>query len=263
MAAASKQAIEALAQSGQPFRQMGSSTTPPDDIAFGRAFHPPATPSGSVLSSDHTMSTISGLSEPLSSGLMGSGLEGRPGVFMNMSLKSSTNSGPGANSSLRMSNLSSFGGARRGDGNRASSDLSMDLSGLSAVGNSLRMANGGSLSRSLSFPDIKSIIEGDNWNAILEAGEQPLEAVAGHTINSGSGASSSGRHSLSSGSGGRSGPRNSSIMSIGGLSMDLQSNASSTQWLQAAGLSNPPIPDDHTFMSGMSTNLDALDLASY
>lgn len=56
--------------------------------------------------------------------------------------------------------------------------------------------------------------------------------------------------------------RMSSGMSIGSI-MDVQSNASSGQWFQAA-VGNLPLPDDKSFMSSamMSTDLDALDLAS-
>merc|ERR1712188_24069 len=100
---------------------------------------------------------------------------------------------------------------------------------------------GGSLTRSNSFPDRSSVVEGDNWSP----GDNLLDDPALKP------------------SGGRIGPRNSSGMSIGSL-MDVQSNASSTQWLTAAGLSGPPMPDDKSYMSSamMSADLDALDLAS-
>ncbi|KAL3925634.1 MAG: hypothetical protein SGILL_000285, partial [Bacillariaceae sp.] len=249
MKSASKQAMAALSQPG-PVASSGAGL--PDDIAFGRYFHPPEAPQ-TVLSSDNTMSTISGLSENLSSNMSGGGF--RPSALMNMSLKSSGV----VNDSLRLSNIQGFGrSGGRGNGNRDSAGMS----GLSALsgGNSLR--GDGSLARSYSFNDMSSIMEGDNWKAIMEAGDEMLDEAGVKSILSGSSA----KHSLgSAGSIGKGssllGPRGSSAMSIGGMSMDLASNASSTQWLAAAGLGGPP-GDDRTTMSGMSADLDALDLAS-
>ena len=98
----------------------------------------------------------------------------------------------------------------------------------------------------------------------MEADDELIDETAANTILSGY--SGAGKHSLasSSGRGSRGGvPRYSTAMSIGGLSMDLQSNASSTQWLAAAGLTNPNVPDDMTLASRMSAEIDALDLASF
>jgi hypothetical protein len=239
VASVSKHAMEAL----HPPRQESHYERPPDDIAFGRTFHPPVDPT--ILSSDNTMSTISGLSEPLSSNMGGSGLGMGGGrgsglmAFDNMSFKSSNLSGQ----SMRLSNLGMRGGSRHFDPTTAS-----------GFNGSMRSANG-SLTRSLSFPEMSSFVEGDNWRSIMEADDEFLDEAAAKSILSG------GSSVLGYGPGGR-GPRNSSGMSISGLSMDLASNASSMQWLAAAGLSNPPLPDDRTFASGMSTELDALDLAS-
>jgi hypothetical protein len=233
---ASKQAMAALSQAGPTVR---SSALPPDDIAFGRPFHPPET--HTVLSSDNTMSTISGLSENLSSNMSGGGF--RPSALMNMSIRSS---GVANRDSLQVSNLQGFARASGGRGhNSGGNEQSMGFSGL----------NGISLQRSLS---LGSIMEGENWKAIMEAGDEILDEAAVKSILSGSSA----KHSLNSGV--RFGHRDSSAMSIGGLSMDLASNASSTQWLAAAGLGGLPhnMGDDHTAMSVMSANLDALDLAS-
>jgi len=100
------------------------------------------------------------------------------------------------------------------------------------------------------------VVEGDNWKSIME-GEEDLLAAETALKNVGGGGS-------------RIGARNSSAMSIGSL-MDVQSNASSTQWLAAAGLNYPTsqMPDDRSFMDKsfmssamMSADLDALDLAS-
>jgi hypothetical protein len=99
----------------------------------------------------------------------------------------------------------------------------------------------------MSFNDMNSVAEGDAWKAILEADDSLIDEAAAKSILSGNS--------------GRAGQRNSSGMSIGGMSMDLASTASSTQWLAAAGLGGSLV-DDKTIMSGMSNELDALDLAS-
>ena len=70
--AVSRQAMEVLSQS-QPFGQHQPNNLPPEDIAFGRTFHPPAV---TVMSSDNTMSTISAMSDPVSSGIGGPGVGG-------------------------------------------------------------------------------------------------------------------------------------------------------------------------------------------
>lgn len=232
---------------------------PPDDIAFGRHFHPPDAPQ-SVLSSANTMSTISGLSENLSSNLSG-GNDFRPNVLMNMSLKSSGV----ATNSLRLSSLGLRNSTSPNNKNHDSNESSMRLSAISSIRGGF---NGDSLPRSFSYNDMESIVDGDNWKAIMEAEDNMIDQTAAKSILPG-------KHLLSSGHSinrmpGMSGPTlHSSDMSIGGLSMDLQSNASSTQWLQAAGLGGPPPPlahqhmaDDRTCMSNMSAELDALDLAS-
>jgi hypothetical protein len=231
VASVSKQAMEALSQAGPTpaARHQNYFERPPDDIAFGRHFHPPQ--AGTVLSSDNTMSTISGISDPLSSGLLGSAPgDLKASALMGMSLKSSTSRDP----SMRLSSLSNLG----------IRPSALGFSGLSSA----RSANGNnSLSRSMSFNDMNSVAEGDAWKAILEADDSLIDEAAAKSILSGNS--------------GRAGQRNSSGMSIGGMSMDLASTASSTQWLAAAGLGGSLV-DDKTIMSGMSNELDALDLAS-
>lgn len=243
VASVSKHAMEALL----PTRQQESpDERPPDDIAFGRPFHPPEAPT--VLSSDNTMSTISGLSEQLSSNMAGSGLgySGGRGSGLNgldnMSLKLSNVSGQ---NSLRMSTLGTRGTSRQ-----------YDPTTMSGFNGSMRSANG-SLTRSFSFPDMSSLIEGDSWRAIMEADSELLDEAATKSILSSESAG------LGQGSTNRGGPRNSSAMSISGFSMDLASNASSTQWLAAAGLGNSSVQDDRTTLSGMSADLYALDLAKH
>jgi len=215
---ASRRAMEALSQAGPTAsqqQQYAPYARGQDYEAFGMAFHDP---NGQRMSDDNTVSTISGLSEPFSS-TIGSGM-GTSSNLMNMSLKSNFS----LTNSLRQSS--------RGTNN------SMAMSGFGLSG-SIKSGFGGSLTRSNSFPDMGSIVEGsDNWkyegqlnNNLDEIGEKP-----------------------------KIGHRNSSGMSISSL-MDLQSTASSTQWLAAAGLS---YQDDKSYLSSanMSTDLDALDLAS-
>jgi len=102
---------------------------------------------------------------------------------------------------------------------------------------------GGSLTRSNSFPDLNN----DSFRFDREGNE--FGDDNGFLIGTGN------RQHTSSG------------MSIGSI-MDVQSNASSGQWFQAA-LGNLPAPDDKSLVSSgmmstamMSADLDALDLAS-
>jgi len=196
---------------------------------------------------DNTVSTISGLSEPISSNMMGSGI-GNSSNLMNMSLKSNFS----LNNNLRLNNMKGMTTSNSNNNNKQLYEH-VGLSGTGLSG-SIKSGFGGSLTRSNSFPDMNSVVEGENWKSIMEADDNLLDEAA---LKSSGGIS-------------RIGARNSSAMSIGSL-MDIQSNASSTQWLAAAGLNYPTsqMPDDKSlmdksFMSSamMSTDLDALDLAS-
>merc|ERR1711971_396226 len=218
----------------------------PDDVAFGRAFHDPEGQNLMSPGDDNTVSTISGLSEPISSNMMGSGI-GNSSNLMNMSLKSNFS----LNNSLRLNNLKGVTSNNNNNSKQLCDPMGMSGMGLSG---SIKSGFGGSLTRSNSFPDMNSVVEGENWKSIMEADDNLLDEAA---LKSSGGIS-------------RIGARNSSAMSIGSL-MDIQSNASSTQWLAAAGLNYPTsqMPDDKSlmdksFMSSamMSTDLDALDLAS-
>ena len=106
------------------------------------------------------------------------------------------------------------------------------------LGGSIKSGLSGSLTRSSSFPDNMNSI--DNWK--FEGEDNIMEESCDRSLI-----------------GGR---RSSSVMSMGSA-MDLQSNASSTQWFQAA-VGNLPLPDDKSLVSSamMSADLDALDLAS-
>jgi hypothetical protein len=262
VASASRKAMEALSQAGpttnQQYAPYGYGSRPsggsrrevhPDDLAFGRGFHDPE--DQKVLNyDDNTVSSISGISEPASSGMMGSGIG--DSSMMNMSLKSNFS----LTNSLRLNSLRGTTSIiNNNNNNRQQQYDPMAMSGLGLSGSIKSF--GGSLTRSNSFPDMNSIVEGENWKSIMEGEEDLLAAETALKTSGGSG-------------GGRIGARNSSAMSIGSL-MDVQSNASSTQWLAAAGLNYPTsqMPDDRSFMDKsfmssamMSADLDALDLAS-
>merc|ERR1712025_20858 len=128
-------------------------------------------------------------------------------------------------SSLRGSLIPGASGASIRSNNM---DMAMGLNG------SIKSGFGGSLTRSNSFPDNMS-------GSFMEYSEEQLLEDAFERSMA---------------------PRNSSAMSIGSM-IDLQSNASSTQWYQAA-VGNLPAPDEKSYMSSavMSADLDALDLAS-
>merc|ERR1719162_1837076 len=134
---------------------------------------------------DNTVSTISGLSEPVSSNMMGSGI-GNSSNLMNMSFKSSFS----LTNSLR---LSSLRGTANNNSNKPQYDR-MTTSGLGLSG-SIKSGFGGSLTRSNSFPDMNSVVEGDNWKSIMDADGNPLGET---TLR------------LSGGGGSRIGARNSS-----------------------------------------------------
>jgi len=230
---ASKQAMAAMnpnAMMYQPHHQQA----PPDDVAFGRAFHPPDNRSA-MSGTDNTMSTISGLSEPLSSTF-------GPNSLMSGKSSGQNNTSMQSNTSLRLSNIHSLRGSSAM--NMTSANWGRPVTSVgSSASNSLR---GGGLTRSQSFPDVGSVVDGDNWKAIMEANDDVVDnetAMAKSILSNG---------------------RGSSGMSISGMSLDMASTASSGQWLAANGLigpNAPPMPDDRTYMSGMSTDFDALDLA--
>lgn len=257
---ASRKAMEALNQAGQPqYAQY-----PAEEVAFGNAFHEPN--NSRMMGDDVTISTISGLSEPLSS--IKSGSKFGHSELMNMSLKSSTKTGGHSdlmNMSLKSSNKSGlsdlmnmslksnisltdslrFKQYRGNSGHNRAYDPLMPSGSIrsgSRVSDGTMGLNGSvktftpSLTRSNSFPDnlnSESLrFDGDNSSHMFE-GSLMAE-----------------------------GARLSSGMSIGSM-MDLQSNASSGQWFQAA-VGNLPLPDDKSFATNsmMSADIDALDLAS-
>lgn len=244
---ASRTAMEALNQGGQTMQQQQFGSyggQPGDDMGF-------YDPNNSRhMIDDITISTISGLSEPLSSiksgrpsgtsDLMGSG---RPSSgasdLMNMSLKSNFS----LTDSLRLKTSAKSGASNHhksyeqlmNGSFKSGSNKSYDPMVIAGLNGSVRSGFGGSLTRSNSFPDNM------NSDSFRFDGDQVFD----------------GDSSLLGGSRLRS-----SAMSIGSI-MDMHSDASSTQWFQAA-VGNLPHPDDNTFTSSaiMSADLDALDLAS-
>jgi hypothetical protein len=271
VASMSKQAVETLSESGRiKPNQRDTNERPPEDVAFGLPFFTPT-----VLSSDNTMSTISGLSDPLSSGMgmdTGSGLmssRGRPG--------GSSLSRPNQRSeSLRLSQLmgsnrhssrSQFTSSRLSELSDPMQMQGMQSSRMSEMTSSIRsmgsgMGSSNSFVRSNSFPDMSSVIEHADWHAIMEGSNEDMFASSqGRSILSGG---SSGRFSTGSGLGRMGGgARGSSAMSIASLS-----SASSNQWL--AGMRDSHMSDDgrsivddgRSILSEMSSDLNALDLAS-
>lgn len=235
---ASRTAMEALSQAGpnmmqqqqQHYAPYGQSGRHPEDFAFGMGFH----------GDDNTISTISGLSEPVSSIRSGTG-RGMSDL-MNMSLKSNIS----LTDSLRLKS-SLLGGTSsqnrtydqlmQGGSTRSGSLKGYDTMMLAGLNGSIKSGFGGSLARSNSFPDN---MNGSADNVLFE-GDNEDENYSDRSMNR---------------------RRGSSAMSIGSI-MDVQSDASSMQWLQAS-VGNLPLPDDRSYMSSamMSADLDALDLAS-
>jgi hypothetical protein len=246
----SRKAMEALSEVGLTMQQQqqqypsygGQSDRHLGDLGFGLSFQ-----NERMIGDDNTISTISGLSEPISSlttksarssgrmsgyGLTDSNNRTSSGYsdLMNMSLKSnmSFTDSMRLRSSLRGSLMPAASGASIRSGNM---DIAMGLNG------SIKSGFAGSLTRSNSFPDNMS-------GSFMEYSEEHLLEDAFERSMAGPGL------------------RNPSAMSIGSM-LDVQSNASSSQWYQAA-VGNLPAPDEKSFMSSavMSADLDALDLAS-
>lgn len=243
----SRKAMEALSQAGPTMQQQypsygGQSERHLGDLGFGLSYQ-----NERMIGDDNTISTISGLSEPISSlttksarslnrmnsyGLIDSNNRTNSGYsdLMNMSLKSniSLTDSLRLKSSLRGSLMPGASSASIRSGNM---DMAMGLNG------SIKSGFGGSLTRSNSFPDNMS-------GSFMEYSEEQLLEDAFERSMTGPAL------------------RNSSAMSIGSM-LDMQSNASSTQWYQAA-VGNLPAPDEKSYMSSavMSADLDALDLAS-
>jgi len=219
---ASKQATNALA---------------PEDFAFGKVFHRPA----SAVGSERTNSTISALTDPAASNLSslsGSGMHAGSN-FPNLSPGTQLRR-IGARESLTMGQL--FPG-----------DTGSGISGMSGISSAFGMASEsfrpsdiagsfqGSIARSSSFPDMSnmsnmsSIVDHDSWKRIMECDEE-MEAPQS-LLSSGSTRASNRVSGMS-------------MMSIG-------SGTSSSQWM-----TNASLYDGRSILSEMSSDLNALDLAS-
>lgn len=195
----------------------------PEQNAFGRPFHPPE----SAIGSEGTMSTISGLTDPVRSTMSGSGMNG-----------TNTHRSPPRNgfSGARMGSRGSSG-LPPPEYQKAPSAKVSDVSSymqMSVGGGDMSMA-GGSLARSSSFPDMSSVMGSDSWQKGMDS-ESDLANL--RSVLSG-GASRAGPH----------GGTGSSIMSI-------TSGTSSSQWMMNADLDVRSMN-----MSDMSSGLNALDLA--
>jgi hypothetical protein len=264
MNAVSRQAMEVLSQSGKlPQGERNPNERPPEDVAFGRTFYAP--PTQTVLSSDNTLSTISGLSDPLSSnigidaGAKGSAMSGVSGLsgfsgisgFSGLSPRGSHQAGAQRNS-LRLSQIVGLGASGMGQSSRSQFAEAMRASKLSDMTSSVRSM--GSLNRSYSLTDMNQFVDNDSWKAIMETDEEMHQdslAQEGGSLRSGT---SSGRFSVGWGRMGEN-ARQSSAMSIAS-----RSTVSSNRWLQ--GLKDSAMHDDgRSVLSEMSSDLHALDLA--
>jgi hypothetical protein len=136
---ASRHAMEALNQVQPAPGQYRYDYRPPDDIAFGRQFHPP---SGTVLSSDNTMNTISALSDPVLSGIR---METSRGIVGHDPM-------PTPRGVPAASRLNSMGSSTRSQPSHLQSSRLGDL-----TGGSLRSIGRESRQRSFSFPDMNSV----------------------------------------------------------------------------------------------------------
>lgn len=254
---ASRHAMDALSQSGGQSGDQNPGDLPPDNVAFGRPFYPPA---NTVLSSDNTMSTISGISDPISStlgsaimsdlarGSVISGLSAPSGFSgMDTSAMSPRGSarGPFRENSLRLSQAG-LGSSGMGQSSRSHFLESMRSSKMSDMTISARSV--GSFGRSLSFNDMNSIADDGTWRTIMEDEEMfNGSQVAGNSLLSGEAPALENPGMY----------RGSSAMSVTSLS-----TASSARWL--AGLKDTTMGDDgRSVLSEMSSDLHALDLARH
>jgi hypothetical protein len=236
---ASKHAQEVLAHSGANVYHQRMQAL--EDNAFGRTFHPPA----SAIGSERTVSTISGLTDPALSNISsqtGSGMHGTGNNFN----AGNFSSGPqqrqtGARGSLRLSQVfpsHDFGSGDLGLSRGQTSDMSAsfrtnDMQTSVRMGGDMSSFNG-SIMRSSSFPDMSSIVDSDSWNNAIAESDEDMPVLRSILSSSNSRAS----HHTSG----------VSMMSIG-------SGTSSSQWMNASF-------DGRSILSEMSSDLDALDLAS-
>lgn len=224
----SRQAMQALAGGGHAgFLQ---------DMAFGRAFHPPA----SQVGSDKTMSTISGLTDqPVSniSSLTGSG--------MNMSTEyRKKHLAQTRNESLPLGEGYSlppddFAKSSYFSSHMSDMTASFKMSDMASLKDMASMNASSLMKRSSSFPEMSSIVDSDTWKAILGE-DDDVASVTPRSMLSGSTSKSS---------------RRTSRMSM--MQMSMSSMASSGDWMNTSASF-----DGRSMLSEMSSDLNALDLAS-
>jgi hypothetical protein len=232
----SRHAQEVLAHSGANIYHQRMQAA--EDRAFGRSFHPPA----SAIGSERTASTISGLTDPFLSNISsqtGSGMHGignnfNAGIFFPGPQQRQT----GARGSLRFNQVfpsHDFGASDLGLSRSQTSDMNASFRMQTSVrmGSDMSSFNG-SITRSSSFPDMSSIVDIDSWNNAIAESDEDMPVLRSILSSSNSRAS----HHTSG----------ASMMSIG-------SGTSSSQWMNASF-------DGRSILSEMSSDLDALDLAS-
>uniref|UniRef100_A0A7R9ZM61 DUF6824 domain-containing protein n=1 Tax=Craspedostauros australis TaxID=1486917 RepID=A0A7R9ZM61_9STRA len=261
----SRHAMETLAEE-QAAVPRHPNQPPPADILFDRSFYPPRTPSSGMSNGDHTMSSISGMSDQISSTYFGSGLGGNS--LSGQSKMSGTDS-------FRFHHAQRL---RYSDNNVAVPNTF--ASNHSDMTGSVRSI--GSFSPSVAFADGNSINDHDSYKAITD--DDPdfasgIMSISSHKYSIGSrgsaafGLSSSanvpaiphpsivGRQSSGRSGAGISGHSNRSFsvddMSIGSVT--------SAQWAAAVqaggGGSINTMDDGRSMMSDMSSDFHALDLA--
>ena len=220
----SRHAMEFLAQTPQP-----------EDVAFGRPFAHPPPPTSVLSATDNTMSSISGISDPLSSGF---GLE--------------TGSGFGSRGGSRVSGhsngrrgLGHFRGFLGGSGRSMPQQYAPDQQvQAGAISNPYRSSDvTGSAARSGSNrSEDCSAISGDSGSATWRAMTEELADGGFLDAMSLSSAASRGRGTAAA-----------SVMSASMASMSIGSGISA-QWIQGA-------EDVRSMLSDMSAEVNALDLA--
>lgn len=248
----SRHAMDALSQAGGLHGGM-----PAEDVAFGRQFHPPT---NSIMSGDNAMSEISGLSEQMSSVLGGSaitsdlgkgsaisGLTGISGLSaMEMSALSPRSSARAAyrDPSLRISQLG-LGVSGMGQSSRREfAETMLKSSKMSDLTGSIRSF--GSLSRSLSFNDMGSVVGDEAWKTIVE------DEVMFNEGNQREASLLSGEDVASS--------RLPNYRDLSAMSVASMSTANSSRWMYAMN-NEAPMDDGRSVFSEMSADLHALDLA--
>lgn len=237
---ASRHAIDALSHQNADHR------LPEDNEAFGRQFYEPA--NSTLSAGGNTMSTISGISDPISSTI------GNSAIMSDLG-KESTMSGLSG-----ISGLTGIGSAKYSGRSAKASGL-----GLSGMGRSSRqhfldaMRNAGtnsalnSLNRSLSFDNMDMALDASALRTLTQDDDFVSDIQRAEAARNGDNIPSD-RFSVASGW--RPQARDSSAMSIASMS-----TASTTRWLASMKNTSMVVDDGRSVLSEMSADLHALDLA--